>query len=472
MMDSRRILGLLAIPLVAVALLWLAEARPGYFNLTYMGGILLLEMVMVTVWHYEKAFFVVLMLTFLWAGTSLPLSSVGSGVRWVFLLVGALAGVVKWAGRERRQRFGAIHLVALLCVLSAAVSAMVSSRTQTSLLKTTSLCLLFLYGSFGARVAVAGRESAFFRGLLTAAEVTSYVSGLLYVVLHVELFGNPNSLGAVMGVVIVPVLLWGVLVTEDQYVRHRRTAALCLAAYLLYSSISRAGILACAIAFTVGCLAARREKLLIKGAFAVVLLGATIAVLQPAQYDALISSFTEDLLYKGKPEQGIFGSRRSPWQDTVDVIKESPWFGSGFGTDRLQGRVAPDSIVATAIGSNREHGNSYLALLQYVGLLGVVPFVILLFMVLRMVSRVFGEIWRSRHPQHYAFPLALICLAGLVHAIFEDWLFAVGYYLNVFFWTSAFLLSDLQPGRRRPVVSHAWSNPPPAANPIPVSANR
>ena len=474
MKHGSRILGFLAIPFLALALFWLAETRPGYFtNLTYLGGILLLEMVVVTIWHYEKVFFVVLMLTFLWAGSNLPLSGVGNGVRWVFLFVGALAGVVKWAGREPRQHFSAVHLVAMLCVLSAAVSAMVSSRTEISLLKAASLCLLFLYGSCGARVALAGRESAFFRGLLTACEVTSYLSGLLYIVVHFEIFGNPNSLGAVMGVVVIPVLLWGVLVTEDQYVRHRRTVALCLATYLLYSSISRAGILACAVAFTVGCLVAHREKLLIKGAFAVVFLAATVAVLQPAQFDALQSSFTQDLLYKGKPEEGILGSRISPWQETVDVIKESPWFGSGFGTDRVQGHALSDSIVYTMSGSNREHGNSYLALLQYVGLLGIVPFLILLFVVMRLVWRVFAEIWRTRNPQHYAFPLALICLAGLIHAFFEDWLFAVGYYLNVLFWTSVFLLSDLQPGRARPmVVSRVWTKSPPDASRIPLSANQ
>jgi O-antigen ligase len=474
MKDSSRILGLLLIPVLAAALFWMAETRPGYFtNLTYLGGILLLEMVAVAVWHYEKVFLVALMLAFLWAGSNLPMAGVGGGVRWVFLFTGALVGVVKWVGHEKRLHFGALHLVAFLCVLSAAVSSMVSNRTQISLLKAASLLLLFLYGSCGARVAVAGRESAFFRGLLNACEATSYLSGFLYIVLHFELYGNPNSLGAVMGVVIIPVLLWGVLVTEDKYLRHRRTVALCLAAYLLYFSISRAGILACGVAFTVGCLAAHRERLLIKGAFAVVLLTAAIAVLQPAQYDALVSSITQDVLFKGKPEEGLLGSRKSPWQDSLDVIKDSPWFGSGFGTDQMPGRLRGDSVIATLGGTNREHGNSYLALLQYVGLLGVVPFTILLFLVMRLISRALGEVRRSRNIQHYAFPLALICLAGLIHAFFEDWLFAVGYYLNVLFWTSAFLLADFQPIRPRLVaVSRVWNHAPPAASPIPLSANQ
>ncbi len=35
--------------------------------------------------------------------------------------------------------------------------------------------------------------------------------------------------------------------------------------------------------------------------------------------------------------------------------------------------------------------------------------------------------------------------AGLAHAAFEDWMFAVGYYLSVFFWAMAFILVDLLP---------------------------
>jgi hypothetical protein len=39
-----------------------------------------------------------------------------------------------------------------------------------------------------------------------------------------------------------------------------------------------------------------------------------------------------------------------------------------------------------------------------------------------------------------------VILAGLVHGSFEDWLFAVGSYLCVYFWVFAFILADLVPG--------------------------
>ena len=441
-----KLLGLLAVLALAIPLFALAQWRPAYLtNVTILGAVLLLEIVIVSVWHYEKWFFLILMLVFLWAGSALPLSGAGATVRWIFLAVGALVGFLKWAHSDRRQPFTAIHLVALLCILSAAVSALVSKRTEMSLLKTASLFFLFLYQSCGARVAVAGREDVFFPGLVTACEIIAYLSGFCYVVAHFELFGNPNSLGAVMGVAVIPVLLWAVLTTDKPHLRHRRAIALLIATYLLYASISRAAILACAVVVTVMCIALRRQRLLVKGIFVVVFLVAVVAVAQPSQFNALVSAFTEELIYKGKPQGGVFGSRTTPWQDTVEVIRESPWFGSGFGTDLAQRQPGgPGLEVATLEGSVREHGNSYLALLEYVGMLGIAPFVVLLALVLRQIGRGLARVWRTRDAHSYAVPLVLICIAGLVHAFFEDWLFAVGSYLSIFFWASVFVLAQLE----------------------------
>ena len=56
-------------------------------------------------------------------------------------------------------------------------------------------------------------------------------------------------------------------------------------------------------------------------------------------------------------------------------------------------------------------------------------------------------------PRHYSIPLAMVVLAGLIHANFEDWLFAVGSYISVYFWVFAFLLADLVPDA-------VWFRPP------------
>ena len=83
---------------------------------------------------------------------------------------------------------------------------------------------------------------------------------------------------------------------------------------------------------------------------------------------------------------------------------------------------------------------------EWVGLLGVLPFVALL----AMTGVECVESLRVDEPNRR--PTPLLDSAGhggvgrLVHASFEDWLFAVGSYLCVFFWVFAFLLADLVPG--------------------------
>jgi len=80
-----------------------------------------------------------------------------------------------------------------------------------------------------------------------------------------------------------------------------------------------------------------------------------------------------------------------------------------------------------------------------VGLLGVLPFLALLGFTASNVWKVCAWMRRTGDPRHYSIPLAMVVLSGFVHASFEDWLFAVGSYPCVFFWTFAFLLSDLVP---------------------------
>ena len=458
-----------------------ALTRPEYFsNADYLGALVLAELVIVSLWFYETIFYPLLMFFFLWAGLEVPFSSVGTAGRWLVLVVAAFAGFPMWM-RHARQAYNAFHLVALCCVATALVSALVSADQRTSLLKVLSLFLLFLYGSTGARLAILGRESQFVRGLLIACEITVYASAVSYLGLGISLWGNPNSLGAVMGVVMVPVLLWGVMVAETRIQRYRRLMALLIAGILLYMSLSRASILAAVVAVGILCFCLRRQRLLWQGTILSIVFLSAAAMLNPNHFENLMSSFTSDVLYKGKTEQGLLGSRLSPWQETVQVIKERPWFGTGFGTSYM-GENAPlraldpsisSGALRTGSGSNREHGNSYLALTEYVGLVGSFPFAILVFLVMRMVFQVCSWMRRSSTPYHCAIPLAMVLLAGLIHAFFEDWLTAVGYYLCVFFWTSAFMMRDIIPARQAIRVSSEYTEHPGAAHPYAaVTPNR
>jgi len=141
------------------------------------------------------------------------------------------------------------------------------------------------------------------------------------------------------------------------------------------------------------------------------------------------------------------GSRRTPWEKSIATIKDHPLFGTGYGTSPTgEDPGFGAGRFSSSAETSREHGSSYMTIAEWVGLLGVLPFVALLAVTASNVWKVCGWMNRTANPCHYSIPLAMVLLSGLVHAAFEDWLFAVGSYPCVYFWVFAFLLADLVPG--------------------------
>ncbi|HEY7098186.1 MAG TPA: O-antigen ligase family protein [Terriglobales bacterium] len=416
------------------------------YRLDLVGAFVFLQVVCIALWRFKALYYPLMISAFLWAGLSLPLASQWSTARWFVLAIGAISGLVIYV-REQNHHFGILHLTALLAVVAAMVSAVVSSHPEVARLKAGSLLLLFLYTSTGGRLAIISRELRFFSGLLLSCELVVYISSASYLLFHFPIFGNPNSLGAVMGVVVIPLLLWGVLVSQDPMDRRRRAFALVLAIVLLASTYSRASIVGSTIACSVLCVSLRRYRLLLVGiataCFCAVLVW-SVAPPPDTDHDSIRSAF----LYKGHEEGGALGSRRSVWDQTVISIQQHPWFGTGFGTSatnydsQIVGKFASNTVTT------REHGNSYLAISEWVGLLGVLPFAFLLWLIVFNVARVVVWMRKNGDPFVSAVPIAIVLTAGLVHAAFEDWLFAVGYYLCVFFWILAFAMVDVMPAIR------------------------
>ena len=65
-----------------------------YFgDVTFLGGILLLEVIIASLWKYDQRFFVLLMIAFVWAGMHVPLQGAWTIGRWVVLSAGAVVGL-------------------------------------------------------------------------------------------------------------------------------------------------------------------------------------------------------------------------------------------------------------------------------------------------------------------------------------------------------------------------------------------
>ena len=425
--------------------------RPGYFaNTSNLELFLGAEIMLIGVANYRKAFFPMLIVTFLWAGSAMPMRVGFLQARWIVLGIAAGAGLAVFL-HNRVHAFRTIHLVALFCVLSAFVSASTSAYPSEALLKAVSLLLLLAYVVAGVRVAVPVLSpERFFQKLLLGCEVLTWISAVCYFALRFAIFGNPNSLGAVMAVAVTPMLLWGFITAETPQRKLRLNTELLLSWVLLLSSYSRASIGGAAAASCLICVSLRKNRLLLKGVAAGIVIAICVAIVLPPEMDeptASSGSVVSTFLYKGKEGQGFLGSRMGPWQQTWNVIRDKPWFGSGFGTSQVSEDMSKLDYAAHHIDSwvIREHGNSYLAILEWTGLLGVVPFYFLVVLAASNAGRVFLWVRRSSNAFSPALPAAAIVVAGLVGAMFEDWLFAVGYYVCVFFWSIGFILADILP---------------------------
>lgn len=427
-----------AVPLAISALAYAAYSRPWYFtSQSYVSGLIFLEFLLVAVWMYRRIFFPVVLVTFLLAGINLPVGRGWVSARWVVLGVGALVGLLLVL-KDREHDFGFFHLVAFFTVLTGLISAAVSSYPDVALLKMLSILLLFVYAATGARIAAIGRESSFFNGLLVGCEIFVGANAGLYA-LGVQAMGNPNSLGAVTGIVGAPILLWGVLLGGKPSVYRRRLLLYAICIGLAFMSHARAGIAAALLSSAVLCVASRRYKLLIEGTTVLVIVLAAVSLVRPEA----VSSLTSSVVYKDRTE-GIFTSRISPWQTAINNIRDHPWFGMGMGTT-VNGADADEGqgSFASSGGVTAEHGSSYLAELAGVGIVGAIPAAILLILLLTKVVRVLSLMRGTESIAHPSVVLAAVIIAGIVHAAFEDWMFAPGNYLCVFFWSLAFVFNDL-----------------------------
>lgn len=337
-----------------LALFFWAGRRPGLFaNPTYLGALVAIEVVLACLWRFEKVFFPVTMICFLLAGTALPFSETSQTLRWVFLASGGLVGFIIWM-KKPTQRFGLFHFVALVCVLSALVSAGVSDVPATAFLKVLSLFLLFLYASTGGRIAIAGHEESFVRGLVRSIEILVYAASACYFLAGYPVFGNPNSLGAIIGIVAVPVTLWAALVAQNRRERQRRYVTLALCAALLYLSVCRAAIVADAVVVIVVVLALRRPGLLLKSVFGAALLLQILALANPSHMGEFVDAMSGRFIFKAPDSRdSAFASRQGPWRETLSSIQQHPWFGTGFGTSSHELENGQEETEVSRTGSLR-----------------------------------------------------------------------------------------------------------------------
>jgi O-antigen ligase len=297
-----------------------------------------------------------------------------------------------------------------------------------------------------------------------------WLTAIAYFGLGSQFWGNPNSLGVAMSVGAFPILLWGWFTSEPGLARWRRLLGLLVCTFLSFFSLERAGMVAIAALTLAFCFCIRQYKLLMK--VALLALGAigVIGMVKPAALSEVAVSIQDAILYKGgHKEEGVLGSRRAPWEKTISNIKQNPWFGTGYGTSPTGEDIGFGSgTYSSSAETAREHGSSYMTIFEWMGLLGVLPFVLLMGLNVFHILKVGLWLHRTGLASHYSVPLAMVLFAGFIHASFEDWMFAPGSYFCVYFWTLAFILTDLLPrtGVAAPVPRPVCGTSPPERMPV------
>lgn len=397
--------------------------------------LLVVSLAIFTLTEYRRAMLPVVVIGFLWAGLDVPYQETAYAGRWAVLAMAALFGLIVWSRSPYKLDFGAVHLLAAFTVLSTLFSALGAVNRQLALLKCLSIFLLFLYLSIGGRVTFQGKEASTVHGVMKVCQWLVLLCAVLYLV-DLPYWYNPNSLGGIMGMFAWPFVLWGYLIARSVQERRYAGFVVLVCATLLLLSRARAGMLAAGLSSMIILFSLRRIRLISLATLGLIVFFLAFFLIAPDNFH----DYTQTVIYKPNEtdrELSLLSSRRSPWEKTIKTIQEHPWFGTGLGTPEK----SVEGIFTT--GGYREHGNSYLTVAEGLGLLGVAPFALLLVVLLHRVQMACAWMRRNNNPAHCAIPLVWVMLAGLVHAMFEDWLLSAGSYFCVGFWIITFWALDL-----------------------------
>jgi hypothetical protein len=319
-----------------------------------------------------------------------------------------------------------------LFFLFAAFSALYSINTSTTLLRTLSMG--FMLAAFGLALPIhLKNERQLKRGLQTVlilialivmmAPFSAYLLDDENIFLHhgqftqfKGFFNNPNVLGLLSMLIFFPLVGWW----QESVTLKRRLLLLLwgIVLVMLLLSGSRASFVGLVSGIIV--LFALNQSMDYYTKRNIVLLLPLVM---------LILYFTLSFNVIPRFASTDTGLRPELAKRAFELGMRSPLWGVGFGADDL---IAADRPYLQSIGvfSSGTH-NSYMRLFIHLGLLGVILFGIGVFRILQSAVRLI----RQEHPASIMLTsLVAAIIAGLVNAIFEEWLFGFGGAAAFPFW--------------------------------------
>ncbi len=133
------------------------------------------------------------------------------------------------------------------------------------------------------------------------------------------------------------------------------------------------------------------------------------------------------LINKNQGIQLNLDTRLDYWIDSWEAFKKSPIIGEGFGgiaIERIEG------MSVDTISGHLETGNSWLTLLDMIGLLGAIPFCLLLF---RMIC---AQVVIFKRAPNIVSLLSSILVVSILHMCSEGYIFGAGGIGFFLFWST------------------------------------
>jgi hypothetical protein len=269
---------------------------------------------------------------------------------------------------------------------------------------------------------------AIFAGFFGYSTPGASIDAGVGVILYRGLTGNPNMLGmlASMG---LPYAVWRVYSSGRPRAPHRVylvSIGLLIALVLIeLYSMSRASFL------VMGCililyLLAQQKRRQAKYVLAIIMVAAVALLAAP---DSIHDNFWR-FAQKGNPSADILFSRRTLWEASYEQALKGGWFGGGYGVTIGETEFGGG---LTAFGYGREKGNTQLAIMEELGLIGLGLYGLLLASLLVHLARTFKRI--QTRDDKVAFGIVAGAILGMtVNSVFEAWWVAPGSPECSYFW--------------------------------------
>jgi O-antigen ligase len=241
---------------------------------------------------------------------------------------------------------------------------------------------------------------------------------------------NPNFLGLLLATS-TPVMIWELYRRwQSRWTRALLLLAITMCVATLYFTVSRSAFVIFAGVMT-GFLMAQRMRRAVFWTLTVVWMSLLAVALAPEAGDNWIQ---RNIYKQSDADLGIFYKREVVWSDSYEAAKIGGWLGVGYG---ISAGSDPDDLSRrdATIGYGREKGNSHLAIVEEIGLVGLALYVLVQIVLFMSLSKGFtlaeGEV-------RVILGLVIGTLAGLqLQSILEAWWVSPGSPEFVFFMVLA-----------------------------------